>query len=64
MEIIEKETFELKEGDVVFRTGRIIHGGWFAKDSLIIDGSAETYLNSDFNDVQEEKIKGGNFKWW
>ncbi|MHA1876749.1 MAG: hypothetical protein ACTSUC_09935 [Promethearchaeota archaeon] len=50
----EIETFELSEGDVVFRTGRIIHGGMFGKGSIIIDGAAETYISADFNDIQEE----------
>jgi len=50
----EEEDFNLEEGDVVFRTGFITHVGYFSEDSIIIDGSASTYISSDFNDVVEE----------
>ncbi len=53
----EKETFKLTEGDVVFRTNRIVHGGIFDEDSIIIDGSTEVYINTDFNDIFKEVIK-------
>jgi hypothetical protein len=52
----ETEIFQLEEGDVVFRTGRIIHGGTFIKDSIVIDGACESYINAEFNDIQE-KVK-------
>ena len=51
----EKETFNLEEGDIVFRGPRIIHGGMFAKGSLILDIAEDTYLSSDFNDVPKEE---------
>lgn len=47
----EQEEFELEEGDVVFRTGRIVHAGLFSEDSIVIDGAAEPYISQDFNDV-------------
>lgn len=50
----EEETFTLEEGDTVFRTGRIVHGGDFTKGSIVIDGATETYVSRDFNDIQEE----------
>ena len=50
----EEEDFNLIEGDVVFRTNRIVHAGWFNEDSIIIDGSTEMYINSEFNDIKEE----------
>lgn len=50
----EEEVFELGPGDVVFRTGRIIHGGMFSKDSIIVDGGGEMYISADFNDIQED----------
>ena len=53
----EKETFNFKAGDVVFRTGRIIHGGMFKKGTVILDGGAETYLSADFNDIPREVTK-------
>ena len=53
----EKETFKFKEGDIVFRTGRIIHGGFFKKGSIILDGGVSTYLNADFNDIPKEITK-------
>ncbi len=57
----EEETFQLEEGDVVFRTGRIVHGGTFTKESIILDGATETYVSQDFNDIQydleKEEIK-------
>jgi len=53
----EIEDFELEEGDVVFRTGRIVHAGYFSEDSIIIDGACESYISQDFNDVQEEILR-------
>lgn len=50
----EEETFQLEEGDTVFRTGRIVHGGTFTKGSIVIDGACESYISQDFNDIQEE----------
>jgi len=50
----EEETFQLEEGDTVFRTGRIIHGGIFTKGSIVIDGAVESYISGDFNDIQEK----------
>lgn len=47
----EKEEYNLVEGDVVFRTGRIVHAGVFKEDSIIIDGGESTYISADFNDV-------------
>ena len=52
----EQEDFNLVEGDVVFRTSRIVHGGYFEEDSIIIDGSSETYIDKDFNDIVEKII--------
>jgi len=49
----EEEFFDLEEGDVVFRTGRIVHAGVFKEDSIVIDGAAEPYISQDFNDIQE-----------
>ena len=51
----ESERFELEEGDIVFRTGRIVHGGDFEKGCIIIDGAEDSYVSRDFNDIQEEK---------
>ena len=53
----EKETFTLNEGDTVFRTGRIIHGGIFAKDSIIIDIAESTYISPEYNDIPRENTK-------
>jgi len=53
----EEETFELSEGDIVFRGPRIIHGGMFAKGSVIIDIAEDTYVSGDFNDVPREETK-------
>ena len=53
----ETEVFNLEEGDVVFRTGRIVHGGMFEKGSIVIDGAAGTYVSRDFNDVVVEGFK-------
>ncbi len=50
----EEEVFPLGEGDTVFRTGRIIHGGTFFKGSIVIDGACESYISSDFNDIEEK----------
>ncbi len=50
----EVEDYELKEGDVVFRTGRIAHSGIFTEDSIVIDGGSDTYISADFNDIPEK----------
>lgn len=50
----EEEDYNLEEGDVMFRTGFLTHAGFFEEDSIIIDGAAESYLGSDFNDVVEK----------
>ena len=47
----ESERFTLEEGDIVFRTGRIVHGGDFQKGSIVIDGAVESYVSRDFNDI-------------
>jgi hypothetical protein len=54
MDTGEEETFKLEAGDIVFRTARIMHGGWFGKGTKIIDGGGETYISADFNDIQED----------
>ena len=51
----ESEVFNLEEGDIVFRTGRIIHGGIFKAGTIIIDGGEETYQSADYNDVQAKE---------
>jgi len=53
----EKESFNLEEGDVVFRTAGIIHGGMFSKGSIIIDIAGATYINGEFNDIPRENTK-------
>jgi quercetin dioxygenase-like cupin family protein len=50
----EKEEYQLVEGDVVFRTGRIVHAGIFSEDSIIIDGGESMYISADFNDIPEK----------
>jgi len=47
----------LEEGDVVFRTGRIVHAGYFIEDSIIIDAACESYIGADFNDIKEVILK-------
>lgn len=51
----ESEVFDLNEGDVVFRTGRIIHGGTFEAGTIVIDGAGDTYLSGGFNDIPREE---------
>lgn len=53
----EKEIFNLEEGDIVFRSANIIHGGMFAKGSIIIDIAEDTYINGSFNDIPREELK-------
>ena len=52
----EEEDYELEPGDVVFRCGFITHAGFFSEDSIIIDGAAESYISSDFNDVVDDIV--------
>jgi hypothetical protein len=49
----ETADFELEEGDLVFRTGRIVHGGWFEEGSIIIDGAESAYIGANINDIQK-----------
>jgi len=53
----EVEDFDLEAGDVVFRSGRITHGGWFSEDSIIIDAACESYISAAFNDVRDVIIE-------
>lgn len=53
----ERETYKFDEGDVVVRGPRIIHGGWFAKGSIIVDIAEDTYVSGDFNDIPREETK-------
>lgn len=46
--------FNLTEGDIILRTGRIVHAGIFQEDSIIIDGGESTYVSSDFNDIPKK----------
>jgi len=50
----EEEVFTLEAGDVVFRTGRIVHGGTFKKGTIVIDGACNAYISQDFNDWEEK----------
>lgn len=56
----EKQTYELGEGDIVFRSPGIIHGGMFAKDSIVIDIAGAAYISGDFNDIPREETSFGN----
>ena len=47
----EKETFEFNEGDIVFRSPRIIHGGMFEKGSIVLDIAEDTYISGNYNDI-------------
>lgn len=58
MDTGEEETFELGAGDIVFRTGRIMHGGWFSKGCIVIDLGGATYISGDYNDIQEDITNG------
>ena len=53
----EKESYNLEEGDIVFRGPRIIHGGWFAKGSIVIDIAEDSYVSGKFNDIPREETK-------
>lgn len=50
----EKEVFNLVKGDVVFRTGRIVHGGNFKKGTIVIDGACEMYIDGNYNDIVDK----------
>ena len=49
----EVEDYNLVEGDLIFRTSRISHAGFFSEDSIVIDGAEEPYISQDFNDVKD-----------
>lgn len=50
----EVEDYNLVEGDLIFRTSRISHAGFFSEDSIVIDGAEEPYISQNFNDVKDE----------
>jgi len=49
----EIEDFYLVAGDVVYRSSRIVHAGWFDEDSMIIDAAEDAYVSADYNDIVE-----------
>lgn len=53
----EKETYNFKAGDIVFRGPGIIHGGTFKKGTIVLDGSQEPFLSGEFNNVPREVTK-------
>jgi hypothetical protein len=53
----EKETYNLEEGDIVFRSAMIIHGGMFAKGTIIIDIGEDSYISGEYNDIPREEIE-------
>ena len=50
----EEEQITVEEGDVMIKTGFITHTGKFTEDSILIDASAETYIDPKFNDVVDK----------
>ena len=53
----ESDIYNLEEGDIMFRGPRIIHGGMFAKGSVILDIAEGTYISGDYNDTPREETK-------
>ena len=49
----EIEDFYLVAGDVVYRSSRIVHAGWFDEGSMIIDAAEDAYVSADYNDIVE-----------
>jgi len=49
----EKETFELEEGDIMFKTGFITHTAKVSEDCILLDGSSESWISEDFNHVRD-----------
>jgi len=50
----EEETYQLSEGDLMFRTGFISHAGLFESDSVIIEGASESFIDPFFNDIVDK----------
>jgi len=53
----ESQSYDLEEGDIIYRGPRIIHGGWFSKGSIIIDIAEDTYISGEYNDVPREEVE-------
>lgn len=53
----EKEELDLEEGDVMIKTGFIVHTGKFTKGSIIIDFAEESWVDDNFNHIREELVK-------
>lgn len=52
----EKEEIDLEAGDIMFKTGFIAHTAEVSEDAVILDGSCESWIEEDFNHVQEVLI--------
>lgn len=50
----EYEKVRLEKGDIMIKTPFITHTAKVDKDSIILDGSAESWVDEDFNHLREE----------
>ena len=49
----ETEELDVSEGDVMFKTGFIVHTCKASEDCVLLDGSAESWIGEDFNHIRE-----------
>ena len=51
----EGETMEcdMEEGDIMFRAPEVVHTCTCTEDTILIDGSSESWINDDWNHVRE-----------
>lgn len=55
----ETEELDVSEGDIMFKTGFIVHTGLASEDAILLDGSSESWIDNNFNN-HSEIIHGEN----
>lgn len=58
----EEEELDIEEGDIMIKTGFIVHTCRASEDCILIDGSTETWIDEDFNHIKEVLIKSEGLK--
>jgi len=49
----ETEELDLEEGDIMIKTGFIVHTCTASEDAILIDGAQESWIGEDYNHIKE-----------
>lgn len=49
----ETEEVDIEEGDIMIKTGFIVHTCTCSEDTILIDGCTETWIGEDYNHIKE-----------